>query len=165
MRGLGRTPRGAGRLAGVDVAPAGDAGACLVARAGDGGAVAGPVPGRAGSGEGGSEIRVVVPCRTINPLNQREHWQQRARRVRDERTHAAVALHGTERPALPCVVTFTRVAPSSGLDCDSLPASCKGMRDQVAHWLGVDDRDPRVRWVYLQRRGPWAVEIEMRSEA
>jgi hypothetical protein len=97
--------------------------------------------------------------RTINPLNQRELWQQRARRVRDERLHAAVALHGAERPALPCVVTFTRVAPSNGLDCDALPASCKGVRDQVAQWLGVDDRDPRVRWVYEQRRGAWAVEV------
>lgn len=50
---LGRTPRGAGRLAGGDVAPAGNAGACLGTGAGDGGAVAGPVPGRAGSGAGG----------------------------------------------------------------------------------------------------------------
>jgi hypothetical protein len=30
----------------------------------------------------------------------------------------------------------------------------------MAAWLGVDDRDrERVRYVYEQRRGPWAVEI------
>lgn len=54
---------------------------------------------------------------------------------------------------------MTRVAPSNGLDCDSLPASCKGIRDQIAQWLGVDDRDKRVRWVYEQRRGAWGVEV------
>lgn len=58
---------------------------------------------------------------------------------------------------------MTRVAPSNGLDCDSLPASCKGIRDQIAHWLGVDDRDPRVKWAYEQRRGAWGVEVFIRS--
>jgi hypothetical protein len=68
------------------------------------------------------------------------------------------------RPALPCVVLLTRVAPSAGLDDDNLSGSLKAIRDQVAHWLRVDDRDPRVSWTYAQRRGKrgeWAVEVSV----
>lgn len=107
-------------------------------------------------------ISVVIPIRTINPLNRREQWFQRASRVRKERSDTAWILRAVQRPALPCVVTMTRVAPSNGLDCDSLPASCKGIRDEIAKWLGVDDRDPRVKWEYEQRRGKqWAVEVSI----
>lgn len=63
------------------------------------------------------------------------------------------------RPAFPCVVLLTRVAPSSGLDDDNLSGSLKAIRDAMAEWLGLDDRDPRVGWRYAQRRGPWAVEV------
>ena len=39
----------------------------------------------------------------------------------------------------------------------------KGVRDQVAAWLGVDDRHKHiVRYAYEQERGPWAVRIEWR---
>jgi hypothetical protein len=87
---------------------------------------------------------------------------QRARRVKSERESTAWVLTRQPRPALPCTVSFTRVAPSSGLDDDSLPASCKGIRDQIAAWIGVDDRDPRVSWKYDQRRGKqWAVEVSI----
>lgn len=67
------------------------------------------------------------------------------------------------RPALPCTVLLTRVAPGNGLDDDNLSGSLKAIRDQVAHWLRVDDRDPLVKWTYAQRRGTrgeWAVEVE-----
>lgn len=82
--------------------------------------------------------------------------------MRDERLNAAVALSEYARPALPCTVTLTRIAPSNGLDSDNLLSSMKGCRDQVAAWLGVDDRDPRVTWAYDQRRGKskqYAVEV------
>jgi fatty acid-binding protein DegV len=66
------------------------------------------------------------------------------------------------RPALPCTVTMTRVAPSEGLDDDNLRSALKAVRDQIAAWLGVDDRDPLVRWAYDQKRGAardYAVEV------
>ena len=66
-----------------------------------------------------------------------------------------------QRPALPCTVVLTRSAPSNGLDSDDLQGSLKGVRDQVAHWLGVDDRDSvQVHYTYAQVRGPWAVHIQ-----
>lgn len=49
---------------------------------------------------------------------------------------------------------LTRVAPSNGLDDDNLTAALKGVRDQIAQWLGVDDRKRTVvRYRYAQRRG------------
>jgi hypothetical protein len=36
------------------------------------------------------------------------------------------------------------------LDVDGLVSSVKGPIDAVAQWLGVNDRDPRVRWHLVQ---------------
>jgi hypothetical protein len=59
-------------------------------------------------------------------------------------------------------VLLTRVGPTNGLDDDNLASALKAVRDEVAKWLGVDDRDRlKVRYRYAQRRGPvWGVEVE-----
>jgi len=104
---------------------------------------------------------ITIPgLRTKGP-NAREHFHARAKRVRKEREAAAYMLGPRERPALPCSVLLTRSAPSAGLDDDNLVGSLKGVRDQVAQWLGVNDRDRlRVRYRYAQERGLWGVRIE-----
>lgn len=98
---------------------------------------------------------IIVPLRTVSGANAREHHMARARRVKIEREAVAWMLKTAQRPALPCVVTLTRVAPSSGLDLDdNLPGALKGVRDEVAKWLGVNDRRRDVvRYEYAQRRG------------
>lgn len=99
--------------------------------------------------------------RTVPGLNAREHWRARARRVKAERLAVALALVGKSKPATPCTVRLTRVSPRGTADDDNLAGAMKAVRDQVAEWLGVDDKDrASVRYVYAQRRGPWAVEIE-----
>lgn len=104
---------------------------------------------------------IAVPIRTAPGLNVREHWRARAKRVRAERLAVGLVLNSQPRPPIPCTVRLTRVAPSNGLDDDNLAGALKAVRDQVAEWLGVDDKDrASVRYVYAQRRGPWAVEIE-----
>ena len=110
---------------------------------------------------------IVVPIRTVPGLNAREHWRARSRRVKAEREATAWALliamrpDKATKPQPPCIVRLTRVAPSNGLDDDNLPGALKGVRDQIAEWLGVDDKHrERVRYEYAQRRGPWGVEIE-----
>lgn len=115
---------------------------------------------------------ISIAIRTAPGLNVREHWRARARRVKAERNAVAWALllsqrpDKAKRPELPCTVRLTRVAPSNGLDDDNLAGALKGVRDQVAEWLGVDDKDrQQVRYVYAQRRGPWAVEIEFGAPA
>ena len=90
----------------------------------------------------------------------------RARRVKKERTTVAWVLLNQPRPALPVEVTLVRRAPSNGLDDDNLTQSMKACRDQVAVWLGVDDRDPRVQWKYDQLRDKlWSVTIEVAAMA
>lgn len=108
---------------------------------------------------------IVVPLRTVPGLNVREHWQARSSRVKKERKAVAWCLVGTPKPPIPCSVRLTRVSPGTvGMDDDNLPGSLKSVRDQIAEWLGIDDRDRnQVRYHYAQRHGPhlaWGVEIE-----
>lgn len=99
---------------------------------------------------------------TRGGMNAREHHQARARRVRAERSTVGWFLRGQPKPALPCVVTLTRIAPSSGLDDDNLASACKSIRDAFAEWVGVDDkRRDVVRYAYEQERGPWGVRVEV----
>jgi hypothetical protein len=102
----------------------------------------------------------LVPIRTGTGMNAREHHMSRSRRVKAERAHTAIALMQHKPPPLPCAVLLTRIAPSSGLDDDNLAGALKGVRDQVAEWIGVDDRHRLiVRYLYAQERGPWGVRI------
>ncbi len=104
---------------------------------------------------------IAIPLRTISALNAREHFAVRAKRVRNERQLTAWALTGKQKPPIPCAVLLTRVAPSNGIDDDNLESALKGVRDEIAAWLGIDDRHrDKVRYVYEQRRGPWGVVVE-----
>lgn len=59
-------------------------------------------------------------------------------------------------------VTMTRQGPTNGLDDDNLTFSCKGIRDEIAAWLGVDDRTPLVTWRSAQERLPsWQVLVRI----
>lgn len=102
---------------------------------------------------------ISIPLRTNRGQNSREHWRARARRVKAEKLAVAWALTAEARPELPCVVVLTRTAPSNGLDDDNLAGALKAVRDAVAEWLGVDDRDQRVRFVYRQARAAWGVLV------
>lgn len=110
---------------------------------------------------------ILIPLRTVPGQNAREHWQQRSRRVKKERAAVAWVLKGATRPPLPCSVLLTRVGPSNGLDDDNLAGSLKSVRDEVARWLGVDDRDRlTVRYRYAQARAKeWAVRVEFGEPA
>lgn len=104
---------------------------------------------------------IVVPLRTSPGQNAREHWAVKAKRVKAEREAVAWSLTAATKPALPCSVLLTRVSPRAGLDDDNLVGSLKSVRDEVARWLGVDDRERfRVRYRYAQTVGPWGVRIE-----
>lgn len=111
-------------------------------------------------------LQVLVPIRTVNSTNAREHWGGKARRVKKEREAVAWMLAGKRPPALPCRVLLTRLGPNRRLcDSDGLQAAGKGVRDQVAAWLGVDDADPRVKWEYAQERAPeYGVRIEVEHQ-
>lgn len=73
------------------------------------------------------------------------------------------------RPAGPLVVRLTRIS-SGRLDDDNCRAALKAMRDEIARQMGIDDRDPLVKWDYEspgQEKGPRGysavrIEIELR---
>lgn len=49
-------------------------------------------------------------------------------------------------PAFPVEVVVTRCGPRA-MDDDNRTPTAKGIRDSISRWLGVDDRDPRVRFI------------------
>ncbi len=59
--------------------------------------------------------------------------------------------------------TLTRIAPAL-LDDDNLRPALKAVRDEVAAWIGVDDRDPLIAWGYEQHKAAthvYRVRIEL----
>lgn len=96
--------------------------------------------------------------RLVNPLNRRQGWRAVSERGRREKAAVAAALRGRKPPALPVVVTITRVSPGR-LDDDGAVASAKHCRDAVAAWARCDDADPRIRFVVAQEKGAAGVRI------
>ncbi len=129
-------------------------------------------------------VDVVVPIRTTSKTNDRDHWRVRAKKTKAERDATSVVLaHRTgvavvffdapkgtrlrwRDPPLPCTVTLTRISERY-LDDDNVRGALKAIRDEVAAFLGVDDRDPRVVWAYAQLkqpRGHFGVRIQITQE-
>jgi hypothetical protein len=50
-------------------------------------------------------------------------------------------------------VTLMRPIARIPLDTDNLSGAFKGVRDEVAAFLGVDDKSERIHWVYTQEKG------------
>lgn len=111
-------------------------------------------------------LHISIPLRTGRGQNDREQHMVRHRRVKAEREAVQWRLNGQKAPAGAVTVLLVRVSPSAvGLDGDNLQGSMKAVRDQVAAWLGRDDREGSgVSWDYGQRRGArgeWAVEVHV----
>lgn len=112
---------------------------------------------------------VTVGLKAVSPNKAKgENNFARSRRVKAARQGVHWALKQIAKPAFPCVVTMTRIAPSTnGLDAhDNLPGSLKPMVDGVADWLGIRDDDKRVEWRYTQERGEdYQVRVTVRADA
>lgn len=111
-------------------------------------------------------MEIIIPVKTTNPLNGSwGHWRVKANQRKKQRSAVINAVADLEpwTGGFPIGIHLVRVAPSNGLDDDSLPASMKAIRDQLTEWLGLDDdRTPLLKWSYDQRRGPrgaYAVEV------
>ena len=115
-------------------------------------------------------LSISVPIRLVSEANAHEHWRKRCARANGQRNAVRSVLWATlgslaGRRRLDewgsARVLITRVAPRS-LDSDNAVGSCKHVRDEIAAWLGVDDRNPRVTWDVEQRKGEpkqYAVDI------
>jgi hypothetical protein len=108
-----------------------------------------------------------IPIKTVNPLNRREHFMARAKRVAAERDAVSWALVAANfRMELPALVTLTRVAPRALDRHDGLPASMKAVADMICKRAGIDDKTDLIDWRYRQRKGgpkEYAVEIEVQQ--
>jgi hypothetical protein len=95
-------------------------------------------------------------------LNVREHWRARTRRVKLERSLAALCCRSLSKPTQwPVTVKLTRLGPRK-LDSDNVQGALKATRDGVADWLGVDDGDEsKVLWEYGQEKGAYGVRVEV----
>lgn len=111
-------------------------------------------------------LEFTIPLRTGTGLNMREHWAARYRRSRRERD-AVWACFPRRKLAKgltpPVTVRVTRISPSTRpTDPDNLQGGLKGVVDQIAEQLDMDDGDTKhIRFRYAQRRGPWGVHVEI----
>lgn len=109
-------------------------------------------------------MKVTIPIRIESSLNLREHWRTRANRNTSHRAAAWMCMKAAGRIKVDrATITLTRIAPRE-LDDDNLAGGFKSVRDGVSDWLGIDDGDKRLTWVYAQRRGKpheYAAEVEV----
>ncbi len=115
-------------------------------------------------------LTVTVSGLKLQTLNLREHHHARARRVRDERLMVFLALREVApdlraalRSAPAVAVRFTRIG-GRALDSDNAVGAAKGVRDEVAKWLGKSDAPGSgLEWVMPVVQEPgrvYAVRIE-----
>lgn len=142
------------------------------------------------TGQGALPVAVTYQARIVSEANLRENRFAVAKRKRDHRGAATKALlaklggvqvsvkrtggkrpkwipqfDGWRRLGSPAALTvrMVRVAPRC-LDDDNLGSGFKSTRDGIADWLGLDDRDKRVKFTPAQETGAaaeYAVRIEL----
>jgi len=111
-------------------------------------------------------LAFLMPVRVVSEANERCHHLVRFRRkkAQAEETHVEWKRNARGvRIALPCIVRLIRIGPRR-LDDDNLASGFKGIRDQIARELGVDDGSDLVRFEYDQvvtRRRVYGVKVEV----
>jgi len=112
-------------------------------------------------------IRVEIPgLRLVSEANERGAWFAGAKRAADQRRVVGLVLRPRRPPPLPCIVRIVRVAPCALDVGDNLSRAAKAVRDEIAAWLGTDDRDARITWHVGQEKGApksYAVRILVRA--
>lgn len=120
---------------------------------------------------------VELELHTVSEANAREFWRVSAgrhahqrdvvRRALNEQFGApplfSVMVNHWTKPN-PIEITLTRLAPGELDPDENLPVSMKYVKDEIAAWFGVDDRDKRLRWRYQQERtaaGIYKIRIEI----
>lgn len=115
--------------------------------------------------QSGTSFDLYLPIATVSEINVRKGWLAKARRVKSQRQQAYLLTQALKSLRLPATVRLIRVSPRI-LDDDNLRGALKAIRDGIADRLGIDDRDPRMTWLYDQRKGrpkERAVEVWARA--
>jgi hypothetical protein len=107
-------------------------------------------------------IRFEIPIKTVSGLNAREHHFVRAKRVKSERRATAYRIPKAVKELRPMIsIHLVRRSPRFLDRDDNLPSAMKGVRDQIACALGVNDRSHLVQWTYGQEKGEPAVLVSI----
>lgn len=120
-------------------------------------------------------LDVTLPIRTVSEANQRAPWAVTKRKA-EQRKAVGTRLRAWQASGMggaplslevPVDVQLTRIAPCR-LDSDNLGSAFKAVRDEIAKWLGVDDKkEDLVRWLPpAQCKGKpreYGVRIEIRE--
>jgi hypothetical protein len=105
--------------------------------------------------------------------NQHKHWRERQAMVKKQRATTRLLLVankvdvtiGPPPPDHRMVVTCVRIAARPLDPGDNLSSSFKGIRDEVAAYFNVNDRDEDlIRFEYQQLKGPSAARVLFRFE-
>ena len=108
-----------------------------------------------------------IPIRIVSESNINDHWTDKHKRKKIQKTLIKWALRSQLKPNLPVVVTITRITPRA-LDFDNLHGGMKTAIDTIADWLipglapGRADGDPRLEFKLEQRKGPpkeYSIEV------
>lgn len=113
-------------------------------------------------------VTTTVELVTRAEANQHTHWRARQERAKEANEVVFDALSLAADPIDPrpgLVVRLTRIVgrEREQLDDDNTTGALKHVRDAVARWLGVDDRDPCVSWTTTElfTRGPLRARVEV----
>ena len=108
--------------------------------------------------------------RLVSEANAHEHHWRRVKRAQQQGADVRLYISATwgvgtgRRLVLPLEVRLVRIAPRS-LDQGNREGCFKHVQDEIAAWLGVDDRhEELVRYRYEQERGAaktYACRIEI----
>lgn len=109
-------------------------------------------------------MKIALPLKVVNTLNQREHWSSRARRAKKERALGYMVVPAGLCP--PLAITLTRIYPKryKPMDTDGLTAAFKAIRDGIADKIGIDDGSDQLTWIYAQETGAeFGVTIDIKA--
>jgi hypothetical protein len=105
---------------------------------------------------------IFIQIKAVSVANLREHWAEKAKRAKSQRTIARVKTPPYDGPPF-IRVMMVRVGIRE-LDDDNLRTALKAYRDGVADRFRVDDASPFIKFDYAQERGDKeGVRIEIRT--
>lgn len=103
-------------------------------------------------------LTLTIPCTVVSEANRRDYWAVRYRRSQQQKAATMIelakeCLSPKQRAARFGGAVTVRLTRAGGkrMDSDNLAGSFKAIRDQIAAWLGRDDGEESITWVYGQR--------------
>lgn len=100
--------------------------------------------------------RIVIPgMQLVSAANVHAHWRVRHKHVATERA-VVRAMLGPRMPQSPTWHVVIAIRRPRAMDTDNMAMACKAMRDEIADWLGLDDRTDRIAWT-IRDDGPIGV--------